>query len=74
MDEQHTAQVTLDTSSCDSPSSRLRLWSCRSTPGSLRGDALETPSICRPLDDRWRTDRHSHGGVSLQGDVRVGRS
>lgn len=49
----------------DSPSSLLRLWSCRSRPGSLPGGEPETRSRCHPLADRWRTNHRSHGGASL---------
>lgn len=52
--------------SADSPSSLLRLSSCRSRPGSLQGGAQETRSRCRPLAGRWRTGHRSHGDESLR--------
>lgn len=70
----HAAQDTPATSSRDSPSSRPHPWSCRSTLGSQRGDAPETPSRSRPLDGHWRRDRRSRGGVSLQGGGRERRT
>lgn len=51
--------------SSDSPSSRRRLWSCRSRPGSLQGGGWGTRSRCHPLADRWRTGHRSHGDASL---------